>query len=205
MSAPASPPPVALRSPRRICARPFAHLEALVIIWTRCLTIRRAATRPSLLSNTLPSTRIFCPGNNPATLLLETITRTGMRISYLSSTRKAWPINEYEIGAKELPNTFGTTRLGSVVTCNSTDVIAPRNSLIALESRAAIRIDIIVAPSTMAIRRTARRLLLRQITAASTAMAETAQVGLQLCTRAPTHTAPPNARARLSIRRAASL
>ena len=109
------------------------------------------------------------------------------------------------IGAKELPNTFGTTRLGSVVTCSSTDVIAPRNWLIALESRAAILIDIIVAPSTMAISRTAKRRLLNKTTAAITAIAATTQVGLQLCASAPTHTAPPNARARLSIRRAASL
>ena len=75
----------------------------------------------------------------------------------------------------------------------------------ALLSRAAMRIDIIIAPREIAMINTAIRFLERSTNAQRSATAEILHGALQLCTSAPAQTAAPNARARLSITRAASL
>ena len=75
----------------------------------------------------------------------------------------------------------------------------------ALDCSAVIRIDMMDAPSRSATMSTTNRLLRVEIRARRSATAEIAHGALQLCMSAPTQIAPPNARARLSITRAASL
>jgi hypothetical protein len=75
----------------------------------------------------------------------------------------------------------------------------------ALDCRAPIRIDMTEAPTKSAIMRTLNRLLLIVTNVRRSATAEILHGALQLCVSAPTQTAPPSARARLSVTRAASL
>ena len=63
----------------------------------------------------------------------------------------------------------------------------------------------IAAPSKAAMESTRNVFLLRSAIAASNAITATAPGLIQLCSRAPAQTAPPSARARLSITRATSL
>ena len=75
----------------------------------------------------------------------------------------------------------------------------------ALDCNALIRIDITDAPRSKAIINTAKRFLRMVKKERRSATAEILHGALHPCTSAPIQTAAPNARARLSITRAASL
>ena len=122
------------------------------------------------------------------------------------STVMSWALNE-SVGRRS--TSFNLTTVGTYTVFENVDRY--RKAIMELKGVPGstrpeyYRPDMMDAPTRSATMSTTNRLLRLEIRARRSATAEIAHGALQLCMSAPTQIAPPNARARLSITRAASL